>query len=357
MNIIIFAGGQGTRLWPASRANKPKQFLKLVGNKTLLEQTYNRIRSGFKPSQVFIATSSQYVSYIKKQLTYVPAANFSLEPARRNRGPALGLAVLIMQSQNKDDVFATAWSDDHISNPKLYLKTLAQAGLFIKNNPNKILAVSAKPTAPSSAFCYIKAGEKIRGRADITSVKKFTNKPNKKVAQKYFQEGGYFWNTGYFISTGSNILNLYQKFYPKSYQILMKIKPFIGTSKQSSVIKKYYPLLESFDFEDILRTQPKELLMMSANFGWADIGRWSVIKDIQSKNKVNLTLGKTVLHKTTGSLVYNYNNKQVVTALSLDNLIIINTDEALLVANKDSTEDLKALIKLLEKDKKLKKYL
>lgn len=357
MNIIIFAGGQGTRLWPASRANKPKQFLKLVGNKTLLEQTYERIKSKFSPKQVFIATTSEYAPYIKKQLPRVPISHFSLEPMRRNRGPALGLAVLIMQHNSKDDVFATAWSDDHIANPKLYLQTLSQAGTLAKKFPNRIFAIGVKPTLASPAFCYIQYGPQIRNTKNSFSVKKFTDKPTVKEAKKFLKNGNYLWNTGYFVSTGTNILRLYQQYYPKSYEILMKIKPAIGTKNQAEIIKKYYPKLESFDFEDILRSQPEELGVIPAEFGWADVGRWAVIKDIQSKEYENLSLGNAVLHDTTGSLVYNYNSKQIVTTLHANNLVIINTPEAILVASKDNTEELKALIKILEQDKKLKKFL
>lgn len=357
MNIIIFAGGQGTRLWPASRANKPKQFLKLVGNKTLLEQTYERIKTKFLPKQVFVATTNQYAPYIKKQLPKVPLVNFSLEPLRKNRGPALGLAVLIMQQQSKDDVFATAWSDDHIANPKLYLRTLKIAGRLAKKYPEQIFAIGVKPTLASPAFCYIQYSKNFKQSKNSFLVKRFTDKPPVKQAERFLKSGNYLWNTGYFVSTGNNILRLYREYYPKSYEILMKIRPALGTNKQTKIISKYYSKLESFDFEDILRKQPRELAVIPAEFGWADVGRWAVIKDIQSKDDENLSLGNAVLYDTTGSLVYNYNSKQIVTTLHANNLVIINTPEALLVASKDSTEELKALIKILEQDKKLKKFL
>jgi mannose-1-phosphate guanylyltransferase len=355
MNVIIFAGGQGTRLWPASRANKPKQFLKLVGDKTLLEQTFDRLKSQFKSKQVFVATNQQYAQMIKKQLPQVPVSNFSLEPSRKNRGPALGLAILIMQHNSKDDVFATVWSDDHIANPKLYLNTLASAGKIVKSNPKQIVAVGVKPTTPSPAFCYIQT--KIKRSNGLLPVQKFTDKPTVKEAVNFLKSDNYFWNTGYFISSGSHILSLYQTYYPKSFKILMKIKPYIGTNKQSVMIKKYYSQLEVFDFEDILRKDPEQLKMLVGNFGWADIGRWSVIKDIQSSEKDNLIYGKVATHNTTGTLIYNYNPKQIVTGLGLRNHIIVNTPEALLIADKNNTEELKALIKILEEHSEYKKFL
>jgi mannose-1-phosphate guanylyltransferase len=355
MNVIIFAGGQGTRLWPASRANKPKQFLKLIGDKTLLEQTFDRLKSQFKSKQVFVATNQQYAQMIKKQLPQVPVSNFSLEPSRKNRGPALGLAILIMQHNSKDDVFATVWSDDHIANPKLYLNTLTSAGKIVKSNPKQIVAVGVKPTTPSPAFCYIQT--KIKRSNGLLPVQKFTDKPTVKEAVNFLKSDNYFWNTGYFISSGSHILSLYQTYYPKSFKILMKIKPYIGTNKQSVMIKKYYSQLEVFDFEDILRKDPEQLKMLVGNFGWADIGRWSVIKDIQSSEKDNLIYGKVATHNTTGTLIYNYNPKQIVTGLGLRNHIIVNTPEALLIADKNNTEELKALIKILEEHSDYKKFL
>lgn len=355
MNILIFAGGSGTRLWPASRKSTPKQFLNFVGDNTLLQQTYARMRKGVKNEQIFIATASSYAKQIQKQLPAIKRSHFSLEPAMRDRGPALGLAALIMQHESRDDIFATAWADDYIKQENLYHNTLKLAESYIKNNPRSIIAVGITPNSPSTSFRYINSGKKIG--QNIYQVKKFTDKPNLKQAQNYFTSEKYLINSGYFISSATHILELYKKYQPQCYGLLMKIKPALGTKKQQSTINKLYPKMPKFDFEEILIKHPSELLVTPGNFDWADVGRWSVIKDIQSSKKDNLEIGQTLTHETTGSLIYNYNPKQLVTTLHVNNLIVVVTPEAVLVADKNNSEELKHLVQKLKDNPKLNKYL
>lgn len=364
MNIIIFAGGMGTRLWPASRKSTPKQLLKFIGNDTLLQHTYKRVRKGVKADQVFIAINSAYASQVRKQLPSLPKSHYSLEPMRKNRGPALGLAALIMDHQSKDKIFATAWADDHITQAGLYHNTLKLGEKYLKSNPKSIIAVGIKPTSAHTGFCYLQTG-KSQGRIGTTdsvgksifAVKRFTDKPNKKQAEKYLASDNYYWNTGYFISHVDHVLALYKKYKPKAYALLMKIKPYIGTPKQTAMIAKYYAQMPEFDFEEILNAHPEQLLALKASFDWADVGRWSVVKDIQSGKTANLAKGKVLDHETTGSLIYNYNPKQLVTTLHVKNLVVVVTPEAVLVADKNNSEELKNLVARLQTDPKLKKYL
>lgn len=357
MNILIFAGGFGTRLWPASRASTPKQLLKFVGDDTLLQNTYKRVRKGVKADQVYIATASNYVNQIRKQLPQITKSHYSLEPMRKDRGPALGLAVLIMSHSSDDKIFATAWADDHIKQTELYHKTLQAAASYVEQKPHSIVAVGIKPTSAHTGFCYIQTGKTEKLNINIVSVKRFTKKPTKKEAEKYKASGNFLWNTGYFISHADHILALYKHYQPKAYALLMKIKPYIGTSKQTVMIEKYYAQMPEFDFEEILNTHPSELHAIAANFDWADVGRWSVIKDIQSKQKDNLTKGLTLEHETEGTLVYNYNPKQLVSTVHVKNLVIVVTPEAVLVADKNNSEELKHVIAKLKKNKNLHKYL
>ncbi len=358
MNIIIFAGGSGTRLWPASRNSKPKQLLKFIGNDTLLESTYKRVIKGVRPDQVYIATASGYKNQIQKQLPRLPKNHYSLEPVRKNRGPALGLALLIMSQTSEDRIFATAWSDDHITQTDLYHSTLKTAEYYVKNNPNSLIAVGIKPTTAHTGFCYLQTGSSVaKTDKEIFSVKKFTGKPSQKEAEKYLASKNYLWNTGYFVSHADYILALYKQYQPKAYDLLMKIKPFISKSNQSAIIKKYYSQMPEFDFEEILNAHPEKLLAVKANFDWADVGRWSTVKDVQSSELENLSKGNVLEYGTNGSLIYNYNPKQLVTALHVKDLVVVVTPEAVLVADKNNSEELKHIIEKIKQDPKLKKYL
>ncbi len=359
MNIIIFAGGNGTRLWPASTKSKPKQFLEMVGKDTLLQQTYKRLKTKFKPEQIFIATQKSYGKHTKNQVPAVPVSNFSLEPSLRNRGPALGLALITIQSQSDEDIFATAWSDDYIHQNDKYLQTLLKAKEHLKNNTSTILAIGATPTSPHIGFRYIQSGKQLKN-SEVRQVNKFTDKPDHKEALRYYESGKHFWNTGYFVSSINHILSLYKKYYPEAYNILMKIKSEIGKKNYQKVLEELYNKIPSFDFEEILINNPSELHVLASEFGWQDVGRWSAVKDIQSNKKDNLTKGLVIPHKTTGSLIYNYHPKQLITTLHVKDLVIVVTQDSILVANKNNSEELKEIIDLIknkENYKKLKKYL
>lgn len=361
MNILIFAGGSGTRLWPVSRKSTPKQLLKLIGDKTLLQNTYDRCRQWTKPSQIYIATLKEYKSSIQKQLPKIPTRHYSLEPALRDRGPAIALAALIMHHNNPNSCFMTMWSDHNIVEKPGYFKALlSKAEKYLQDNPQATLTIGVKPTYAHTGFGYIKKGKKINNRLKLplSSVSSFTEKPNKQKAEKFIRSGDYLWNSGYFIWKTETILELYKQHLPGVYKILEKIKPYLGTGKQQTAIDKWYPKMPKVEVENgILEKIKKDIYTIEADFDWIDVGSWKVIKDVQSKHGENFVNGLHVEHNTTNSLVYNYNPKQLVTTLHTDNLVVVVTPDAILIADKDNSTELKQLISKLKSDPKYKKYL
>lgn len=358
MNALIFAGGVGSRLWPASTKNKPKQFLSFFGNQTMLEKTNSRVRKGIKNKNIFVATSAQHVNEIKKQLPNIPSSNFLLEPERKNRGPALGVLMLLLQYYSKDQFFTTVWSDDHIYQEDIYHNNLKLIEEHLKNFPEQIVAIGVSPSSPNTSFRYVQTGKIISSnQLPIYQVSKFIDKPEVTKAKKIFASGKHFWNTGYFIAHTQTILDLYKNYFPECYKIIEKIKPYIGTKQEKQKIAEFYKKMPSFDFEEIFFEKPELLKLAPASFDWIDIGRWDAVKQIQSTEEENLIKGLTVTHKTQGTLIYNYNPDQLVSALHVDNLIVVVTPEAVLVTRKDKAGDLKKITEQLENNKKLKKYL
>lgn len=358
MNALIFAGGSGTRLWPASTKNKPKQFLNFFGDLTMLEKTHQRINKIIPNEKIFIATSEFYSYEIKNQLQGVPDSNFLFEPVRKNRGPALGLLMLFLKQYSPDPYFTTVWSDDHINQEEIYHNSLASLEKHLDSNPSDIIAIGVSPTNPDVSFRYVQVDSApVDSLTTIYNVSGFVDKPDLDNAKKIFSSGRHFWNTGYFISSVDAILNLYKKEFPQCYAILEKIQPFMGTDKESEVIAEYYHQMPSFDFEEIFFVKPELLKLAPATFDWMDIGKWDAVKDIQSESSENLTKGLTVTHGTDSSLIYNYNPNQLVSALHVDNMIIVVTPESILVAKKDKVGDLKKIIEQMEDNEELKKFL
>ncbi len=358
MNALIFAGGSGSRLWPASRKNKPKQILSFFGDLTMLEKTYQRINSAIPERKIFVAAGESYADEIKKQLPTIPLTNFLLEPSRKNRGPALGVLVLLLAAHSDDPYFTTVWSDDHINQEEIYHSSLSQIEKHLQNYPNDIVAIGVSPNNPNTSFRYVQIGEMLSGEhTPVYKVAQFVDKPDQATAKQIYNSGKHFWNTGYFISSTNAILDLYKEHFRECYDILMELEPYIGTDKQDEKIRELYERMPSFDFEEIFFQKPELLKMAPASFDWMDLGKWDAIKDAQSEKHENLIRGLSVNHNTESTLVFNYNPDQLVSTLHVNNLVIVVTKEAVLVANKDQVGDLKKIIEKLEDNEDLKKFL
>lgn len=361
MNILIFAGGSGTRLWPASRKTKPKQLLKLIDNKTLLENTYDRCRTWAQKDEIYIATLSEYKDTIRKQLPDIPTSHYSLEPVLRDRGPAIALAALIMHHDDPESMFMTMWSDHNINEkPGYFKKLLSNAEKYLKENPEATLTIGVKPTFPHTGFGYIKKGAAIHNSFSLplSKVSQFVEKPNLKTAEKFVKSGNYLWNSGYFIWKTETLLRLYKEHLPEVYKVLQKIKPHLGTKNQQKEIDRWYPKMPKVEVEQgILEKVKNNIVTIEASFDWIDVGSWKVIKEAQTKKSENIIQGLHIDEASTNTLVYNYNPKQLVTTLNVKDLVIIVTEDAILIADKDNSVDLKKLTAKLKEDKKFNKYL
>jgi mannose-1-phosphate guanylyltransferase len=361
MNILIMAGGTGTRLWPVSRKDQPKQLLKLIGDQTLLQNTYARCLDWVKPEQIFIATTGDYAESVAKQLPEILPAHYSIEPCLRARGPAIGLAALIMHGQDPESSFMCMWSDHSItSEPGYFVDLLAKLDRFLTENPQTTITVGVKPEYAHTGLGYIEKGQAKENSSGLPlfELASFKEKPDSKTAEKFLQSGNYLWNSGYFAWKTAALLELYRVHLPEIYEILMQIKPHIGTPNQQKAIDEFYPKMPKLDIEQGLLEKIKDnILTLEGNFKWADIGSWRIVKDTQSGSEENLTEGLTITHDTSGSLLYNYSDKAVLATVGIKDLIIVVTPEAVLVADKNSSEDVKKIIAQLEENEELNKYL
>ena len=361
MNILIVAGGAGSRLWPASRKSQPKQLLKLINNKTLLQNTYDRSVQWTHEDQIYIATLSEYKDMIQEQLPGIPVSRYSLEPVLRDRGPAIGLAALIMNNDDPDSSFMTMWSDHHIKEEEGYFKNLlAQAKQYLNTNPEATLTIGVPPTFAHTGYGYIEKGEEMANDHGLPlhQVQSFTEKPDKSTAQKFLESGKHLWNSGYFMWKTATLLALYREHLPEVYEILQKIKPYLGTKDQQKIIDELYPQMPKVEVEQGLLEKIKDgIVTIQAEFDWTDVGNWKTIKDTQAIEKKNVAQGLHMDHDSEDILVYNYNPSQLVTTLSAKNLVIVVTEDAVLVADKDNSVELKQLMEKLKEDPRLSQYL
>lgn len=359
MKIVIFCGGVGSRMWPMSRKNKPKQFQKLVENKTMFQQTVARIKKGFPIKDIFICTGKSYMSLVREQTPEIPKENIIIEPVMRDTAAAVGYALVHLNKKYPGAMMAAIWGADHIvKNEDVFVKALKAARRTCEIH-KCIVKIDVRPTFPSTQLGYIKIGKPI-GEVDgfqVFEFKKHCEKPDIKTAKRFLESWGYLWNTGYFVWPVGFALNLYKKYSPNTYAILKTIERAIGTFSLPKVLEREYPKIEkkSFDYVISEKLGPKEQLDIPADLGWADVGAWNVLKDQLAKNGENVESGKHIAIDTKDSLVYG-DSKKLIATIGLENMIIVDTKDALLICPKDRASEVKDIVTLIV-EKGLKKYL
>jgi mannose-1-phosphate guanylyltransferase len=358
MNILILAGGTGTRLWPASRKKQPKQLLPFIGNRTLLQNTYERFLKVTTPAHIYVGTLAAYAKAVKKQVPGIPAKNYSLETLLKDRAPAIGLAALIMEHNDPGSCFVTAWSDHYIKEERAYLAMLKKIEKYLRQEPETTVTIGVAPRYAHTGMGYIEQGKSLPNKTGLplSAVRSFKEKPDLKTATKYLNSGRYLWNTGYFAWNAGYLLRLYREHLPEIYELLMAIKPALGTRRQQAVINRYYPRMPKIDIETGLIEKLNNRVVIAADFTWADIGSWKIIKQVLSDGEENLVNGLWAGIHTSGSLIYNYTDGLIATS-GLRDTIIVATPEITLVANIRDSEDIKKLVARIATDPKLHKYI
>jgi len=349
MKAVIFAGGTGTRLWPLSRKNSPKQFENIVGKESTLELAVNRLFPEIKYQDIFISSNIQYKDVIRKKLPLVPEKNLILEPEKKDVGPAIALTAGILYKLNPDEPIAILWSDHLVKNEKLFKKIISSAGSYIKKNPDKIVFITHKPRFPSVNLGYINFGDRVTTQDNFKYYEFLGMKyrPDEKTARTFFNSKNYAWNLGYFVTTPRFIYNAYKKFCPGIFNNIENIIKHYGKPDFEQVLKNNYGKSESISFDNAIleKLDKKNACVIVEDIGWSDIGSWEALKEaLQINQEENITQGNVHLEKVSDCLVYNYENKKIVVGVDLKDGIIINTPDVLLIATKHSMPKVKKIV-------------
>jgi len=353
MKAIIFAGGTGTRLWPLSRKKSPKQFEKLVGDKSTLQLAIDRLTPNFKEEDIYISTNIAYKDIIKQQLKQIPVKNFIFEPEKKDVAPAMALAMGIFHRTYPKQPIAILWSDHLVKKVALFRKILQICGEFIEKDPNKIIFVAHKPRYPSANLGYIHLGKKVKTVKGIHfhQFEGFKYKPDEKTAQEFYRSGQYAWNLGYFVTTPAFIYDAFKRFVPNIFNNTEKILSFYGNKNYETVLKDNYGKVEGINFDNAVleNLDKKDALVVMEDIGWSDIGAWEALKEaLETHQYENIIRGKVHAEHVRDSLIYNYEDKKLIVAIDLDENIIVNTNDVVLIAKKNSISKLQRLVKNFE---------
>jgi mannose-1-phosphate guanylyltransferase len=348
MNVVIFAGGAGTRLWPLSRKKSPKQFEKIIGDKSTLQLAAYRLQPDFSWKSMYVATGAAHVALVQKQLPKLPADHVIGEPQMRDVGPAVGLMTAILARIAPSEPMVILWSDHLVKNEVLFRKILKEAGTLVANDPNRIVFVSQKARFASDNLGWIEYGKEVKNKNGISfhSFVDFQYKPDKKVALEYFASGHHAWNVGYFVTTPAFLWKQYQTFVPNLYTGLSRVADSYHTAKFHDVLDEVYPRLEKIHFDNAIleKLNPADAFVVCEDIQWSDIGAWEALKEaLEEAADKNVTQGKVMLTDTEDSLVYNYTN-QLVTTIDLNDMLVVNTDDVVLVCKKTSVSKIKKVV-------------
>jgi len=352
MKIIIRAGGSGTRLWPISRRNNPKQFQAIVNDKSLVQNTVDRVWPFLKnKSDLFISVNREMVERLKKEIPGLASKNIIAEPAGRNTGPAMCLESCFLAGRfGEEAIVASLPSDDYISDAAAFRAMLRAAENFLKKNPDYIVTPGAKPTLPDEGYSYIKVGEKLAGggREKIFKVADWVEKPEIGRCKKLIKSGKYFAHAGMYIWKLKTVLDLFRKFQPKMYKVCEKLAAGQKTGE--------YARFPKISIETAVTKKVKKIaVIVSGGLDWSDLGKWHIIKNILSPGNKNLMKGQVLAVDTSGCLVYGTSDK-IVATVGLKDMVVILTNDALLVCPKDRAGEVKKIVEELEK-RGLEKFL
>lgn len=351
MKVVIFAGGVGTRLWPLSRKKTPKQFEKIIGDKSTIQLAVERVLSFVSPSDIFISSGIVYKDILFSQLPQLPKENFILEPEMRDVGAAVGLVAAILEKESPDEPFIILWSDHLVKNENLFKNILNSAEVLLKEDKNKIVFIGENSRFASQNLGWIEFGKEEKNINDIPlfALKSFHYRPDLELAQKFHESPNHVWNTGYFGTTASFLISLYKKFSPEMYENLLELQKSWRTSDFENKIKDLYPKLEKISFDNLIleKISPSDGLVIAQNLEWSDIGAWESLKEALAKSQEeNVTKGRVALTDVKDSLVYNYTDQMLV-GIDLEQFLVINTPDVVLVLPKKSVPKIKKFVESL----------
>ena len=351
LHAVVMAGGSGTRFWPKSRRNRPKQLLILYGDATMLQQTVARIAPMVAPEHVLIITGADQAEEVRAQLTDVPPGNVVAEPCPRDTAPCVGLAATIVVKNDPNGVMIVMPADHVIRPAETFLKTVRAALKVIEEDPSAFVTFGIKPTHAETGYGYIERGELLGTPEGIAlnRVAQFREKPDKATAEQFLADPRFAWNSGIFLWRARAILDALKKEMPEIAAGLERIGQALGTASEAEVIAHEFPLMEKVPIDKAVMEKAANVRVLEVLYEWNDVGDWRALTALVAPDSQGNTVQGPVLAVDTTNSIIVCDEGRLIATLGLDDVVIVQSAGATLVARKDQLDKLKALVESLNK--------
>ena len=347
---VIMAGGVGKRFWPQSRRATPKQLLPIAGDNSMLRMTIDRLNHFTGTDQILIITNSDQEEAIRRECPELPAENILIEPEGKNTAPAIGLAAIIIQHRDPDAIMGVFPADHYIKDVKSFSDYMHQ-GIKIANEMRGLVTFGVVPTRPATGYGYIQFHDRTNPDEPIFAVKAFAEKPDSKTAELFLRSGDFLWNSGMFVWRVDTILQSFQEFLPEIWDSLENIRGAIGKSVWNSVLTVEWATLRSISIDYGVMEKAQNVYVVRVDFAWSDVGSWDAVHEMRKKDQDrNVSKGDVIFHKSENNLVFA--EGKTVAMVGVDDLVVIDTDDALLIIPRGETERVKDLVDGFEKEKR-----
>ena len=349
MYAVIMAGGSGTRLWPKSRAAKPKQFHSLTSHKSMLRETVSRLEPLVPADSVYVIAGKSHLAPIWEQCDEIPRCNLIGEPVGRDTAPAVAVTAALLHKRDPSAVIVVLPADHYIADADEFRRILSLAA-DAASKDDVAVTIGIKPTYPETGYGYIEMdGEYTDGRNEVFWVRSFKEKPDPVTAEKYVSSWRYLWNSGMFVWATATILDLFKRHAPDIYEGAQRIAEAAGTEREAATLDEVYHGFRRISVDYAILEKAEKVLVVPGDFGWSDIGSWAALHDVLSDGSAhNVVIGKHAGVDTHNCLIHG--TDRLIATVGLDNMIVVDADDVLLICPKGRAQDVKKLIEKLQEE-------
>ncbi|GAA3403007.1 mannose-1-phosphate guanylyltransferase [Paenibacillus hodogayensis] len=353
---VIMAGGKGERFWPKSRTKLPKQFLNIAGNKSMIQQTVERLERSIPVHQIIVVTNELYAELIHVQIPHLPINNIIIEPVGRNTAPCVGLASIIIEDRYPDSTMVVLPSD-HVIKDEQEFTNILLAATKVSYRDGNLVTLGITPTYPETGYGYIESTKEVElvDNMPVYKVNRFVEKPDLPTAEQYFENGNFYWNSGIFIWKTATIRGYIQSLLPDVHDILETMKKDFHNRDQNEVIKSEFPRMPDQSIDYGIMEKVENIYVIPSILGWDDVGSWTALERINELDDHGNVIKGNVLNLDTKRCIIDGNEKLIAT-LGIEDMIIIDTEDVTLICSKDKAQEVKNIIKVM-KNQKMEKYL